>query len=395
MSEGTAGFDPLDWVQAELRELQERHLLRTRREVTPQPGGRCLLEGRSLIDFSSNDYLGLALDSRLHEAATAASLAGGTGARASALVSGRTPWHVRLEEQIARFENQPAAVLFPTGYAANLGVIPVLAEAGDVVFCERLNHASLIDGCRASKARLQFYRGDRPGRLRTALMRARDARRRLIVTDGVFSMDGTLAPLRLLSKFAREHRAMLLVDEAHGTGVHGSGGRGTCEAAGCEDGVTVRIGTLSKAVGALGGFAACSRELADLLWNRARTQVFSTALPPGVCAAATRALELIEQEPERRKKLFELAAQLVGQLEAAGIRTTSTGGPIVPLVVGDADRAVRLSMRLAERGMFVPAIRPPTVPQGSSRLRVCLSAAHSPEDIQQLATCLCELWKHA
>ncbi|MCA9116862.1 MAG: 8-amino-7-oxononanoate synthase [Planctomycetaceae bacterium] len=385
---------PLSWVAAELAGLAESHLLRTRREVTPLPGGRCEIDGRTLIDFSSNDYLGLSLDPRLQAAAIAATEQYGTGSRASALVSGRTVCHALLEEQLARFEHQQAAVLFPTGYAANLGVIPALVGPGDVVFCERLNHASLVDGCRASRARLQIFRSDRLDRLRTGLIRAKDAPRRLIVTDGVFSMDGTLAPLRPLCQFAREHRAMLLVDEAHGTGVHGRNGRGACEAAGCEgDQVTVRIGTLSKAIGSLGGFAVCSQELADWLWNRCRTQLFSTALPPASCAAASRALELIEQEPERRQQLNTLAKELTGLLTSAGISTTSTGGPIIPLIAGSAERAMAISDALATRGFLAPAIRPPTVPQGSSRLRISLSAAHSLDDVRQLAAELCDVWK--
>jgi 8-amino-7-oxononanoate synthase len=353
------------------------------------------MNGRCLWNFAGNDYLGLAADARLAEAAHEAIADAGIGSRASALVAGRSRWHEQLEQTIANFEGQPAAMLFPTGYAANVGTIAALIEPEDVVFCDRLNHASLIDGCRLSGAKLRVFRHTDLTTLERELQKSSGFRRRLIVTDSVFSMDGDLAPLPDLCDLAERFDAELLVDEAHGTGVFGEQGRGVCEHLHVEDRVAVRVGTLSKAVGTLGGFVAGSQSLIDWLWNKARPQVFSTALPPAVCAAATAALKIIQSEPELRTRLWQncefVQRELQRVLPAQSSSCADSVGPIIPIVLGDPALAVETQRRLEERGCLVAAIRPPTVPRGTSRLRISLSAAHDDVALQQLVTALKEV----
>ncbi len=380
------------WLPGELASLHAQGLIRKRRRVTPLPDGWCEIDGRRLRNFSSNDYLNLAHDRRVIEAAKTALDRAGAGSGASALVTGRTDWHVRLEERLAEFEGQEAAVLFPTGYAANLGTIATLVGPGDVVFCDRLNHASLIDGCRLSGAELRVYRHDNLETLRRELSKAADSRRRLIVTDSLFSMDGDAAPLPELCDLAERHDAALSIDEAHATGIFGRLGRGVAEHLQVEDRVAVRIGTLSKAIGALGGFVAGPQTLIDWLWNRARTQMFSTAPMPAACAAAFAAVEIISRETWRREQLLARADQLRRLVQSAGLRTTpNCVGPIIPIILNEPRQAVQAAARLEEQGLLVAAIRPPTVPQGTSRLRITLSCAHSQEDVQQLAGALSRL----
>ena len=376
----------LPWLFGKLANLDADGLIRRRRRVTSLPDSWCEIDGRRLRDFSSNDYLNLAHDRRVIEAAKTALDRAGAGSRASALITGRTEWHVQLEERLAEFEGQQAAILFPTGYAANLGTIPALVGPGDVVLGDRLNHASLIDGCRLSGARFRVYRHDDLDTLRRELTKTADAGRRLIVTDSLFSMDGDAAPLPELCDLAERHDAALCVDEAHATGIFGPLGRGVAEWLGVEDRVAVRIGTLSKAIGSLGGFVAGERELIDWLWNRARTQMFSTAATPAACAAAGAALDVISREAWRREQLLARADQLRRLLDEAGIQATANCvGPIVPIILNDPRQAVRAAAALEERGLLVAAIRPPSVPQGTSRLRITLSCAHSEADVSQLA----------
>ncbi len=300
-------------------------------------------------------------------------------------------WHERLEQAIADFEQTEAAVLFPTGFAANLGTIAALVRTDDTVFCDRLNHASLVDGCRLSGAKLRVYRHDRLDVLERELSKTDSGARRWIVTDSVFSMDGDLAPLADLCDLAERYGAELIVDEAHATGVFGDNGRGVCELSGTESRVAVRIGTLSKAVGCLGGFVACSEQLRVWLWNSARTQMFSTALPPSVCAAAMASLQIIRDEPQRRQRLRSLSRQLAEPLRESGLNVPKgVAGPIVPVLLGDAQPAVDAAGRLFDAGFLVGAIRPPTVPQQTSRLRVCMSTAFEEADIDELAAAVAD-----
>jgi 8-amino-7-oxononanoate synthase len=384
---------PLSCIEGALASLEREGLARRRRQVKSLPAARCILDGCELVNFASNDYLNLAHDPQVIEAARRALNDAGVGATASALISGRSGWHVTLEERLARFERQPAAILFPTGYAANVGTICALAGKHDAIFSDRLNHASLIDGCRLSQAQVHIYSHDDLGALRRELQNCRarfsGTARRLIVTDSVFSMDGDLAPLAELCDLAEHFEAILIVDEAHATGVFGPGGRGVAELAGVEDRVAVRVGTLSKGIGALGGFVAGPQPLIDWLWNRSRTQIYSTALPPSICAAASEAIRLIEAEPERRTRLFQLATHLRQGIVDAGIATFPHAvGPIIPVILQTPERAVQVARQLEEAGFLVGAIRPPTVPQGTSRLRITVSSGHQPADIDRLVAAL-------
>ena len=379
------------WLD-ELQSLEQRGLLRSRRESVPLADGWVLLDGERLRNFGGNDYLNLAGDPRVKQAARDALEQFPAGATASALVVGRTAAHAELESTLAEFERQQAAVLFPTGFAANLGVISSLVTEQDVVFCDRLNHASLVDACRLSGGKLRVYRHQELSILERELSKSGEYRRRWIVTDALFSMDGDLAPLPELVEIAREHNAKLIVDEAHGTGVFGENGRGVSEYLGVEEQIDVRVGTLSKAIGALGGFVSGEQSLCDWLWNSARTQMFSTALPPMVCAAACRAVQIIRDEPQRRIELLANAERFrTAIVKAGGTIPAGCCGPIVPIILGEPDRAVEVSRQLAQQGYFVPAIRPPTVPNGTSRLRVTLTSAHTADTADALADLLAEI----
>jgi 8-amino-7-oxononanoate synthase len=333
------------------------------------------------------------------------------------LVTGRHPAHERLEARLAEFMGAEAALLFPTGFAANLGTIGALVGRGDLVFSDALNHASLIDGCRLSRAAIEVYRHNDLAELERKLgsTAARTARRRLIVTDGLFSMDGQAAPLQELCNLAEHFDAMLMVDEAHALGVVGAGGRGVCEALGVEERVGVRVATLSKSLGSSGGFVVGSNKLIDWLANRARPYVFSTAGTPAAAAAAMAALDVIAAEPQRRALLQKLFSSLVRDLAAQGWRLSAASdvdasrreqladeslnglgklpevGAIVPVIVGPSEQTLALAARLAERGLWVPAIRPPTVPDGTARLRISLSSAHTPEMLAGLVEALGEV----
>jgi len=382
------------WIREQIAVLQQSHLFRTRQQLTPKPDGWCELEGRLLKNFASNDYLGLATDPRLADAAQRAVAEFGVGSAASPLVSGRTCWHARLEDRIARFEGAEACLLFPSGYAANVGILPALVQAGDHVYSDQWNHASLIDGCRLSGADVHVYRHSDMQHLATLLDQASHTGRRLIVTDSLFSVDGDAAPLEDICRLSDDFDTMLVVDEAHATGVYGAHGRGLAESLHLESRIMLRIATLSKAIGAQGGFAVGDQTVIDWLWNRARSQVFSTALPPAVCAAACTAFDIIETEPFRKERLWDFSRQFVEQLFAAGLNlgvsAPSALGPIVPVLLDDPQSALRVGRLLQEDGFLVGTIRPPSVPPGTSRLRIALSCAHAEADVQRLADSVVE-----
>jgi 8-amino-7-oxononanoate synthase len=374
-------------------------LYRRRRRLQSPAGARVRYRGRELINFSSNDYLNLAADARLARSAAAAARRYGTGAAASPLVSGHLPPLRCLERDLARWEQTEAALVFSSGYAANLAVVAALAGPGDALFSDALNHASLIDGCRLSRAAVHVYRHCDLEHLEQLLGREGPlARRRVIVSDSVFSMDGDLAPLAGLVELARRYDCLLVLDEAHATGVIGAGGRGLAEHCGLTDQAgggwaeggpaIIRIGTLSKALGSQGGFVCGSRTLVRWLVNFARPYVFSTALGPPAAAAARRAVALVQHEPQRRLLLLRRAEQLRHQLQARGLDVLQSQCQIVPIVLGDARRALELSRRLEEKGLLVPAIRPPSVPPGTARLRISLTAGHTEEDIARLVEAL-------
>jgi 8-amino-7-oxononanoate synthase len=373
-----------DWLEQDLTALSESGLRRTRRKLQSGQGPRVRLEGRELINFASNDYLNLASDPRLARAAARAAKRYGTGAGASPLVTGLLPPLRKLERDLARWEETEAALVFASGFAANLAVVGSLAGHGDAIFSDDLNHASLIDGCRLSRAAVHVYRHADAAHLEELLRReGAKARRRLIVTDSVFSMDGDLAPLTQLWQLAEAHDCLLVIDEAHATGILGAKGRGLSEELPRSSRI-LKVGTLSKALGAQGGFVCGTDLQKKWLVNRARPYVFSTALAPPSAAAARRALAIIEAEPERRRHVNSLARRLRQELVKAGFPETRSASPIVPVIVGDAAAAVEWSARLQERGLLVPAIRPPSVPKGTSRLRVSLSAGHTLDDIGRL-----------
>lgn len=365
--------DPLDWVGPALQDLEVVGLRRTLRHRASAAGP--YVDG--LVNLSSNDYLGLAGDRRVIEAAQAAAGAWGAGSGASRLVTGGTVLHRELERAIARWKRAEDAVVFSSGYLANVGTIPALVGRGDAVFSDALNHASIIDGCRLSRAQVRVY----PHRDIAALdqlLGTTDARRRLIVTDGIFSMDGDAADVPALRTLAEAHGAMLMVDDAHGCGVLGPDGRGTAAAQGCAGRVHVQLGTLSKAFGAAGGYVAGAADLCDWLRNQARGFVFDTALPPPAAGAAVRAREIATAEPWRRARALQLAQRL-----AAGLGVEEPAACIVPLVIGAPEATLRASAALAEAGLLAVAIRPPTVPPGTARLRFTASAAHSEADIDR------------
>jgi len=377
--------EPLAWVSEALDHLTADGLRRPHRIRSGRQGGTVELDGRSLINFGSNDYLGYAGDVRLTKAASKAACSEGFGAGASPLVSGHSQAHERLEHAINQLLDVPASVAFPSGFAANSATIAALVGPGDLIASDERNHASIIDGCRLSRADVVIYPHRDAAALEAHLAAARGRRRRLIVTDTLFSMDGTIAPLVDLCEVARRHGAMLMADEAHATGVFGKRGSGLVELTGCEHGVHIRTGTLSKAIGAAGGFVAGHPDLIEWLRHAARGWIFSTAHPPAVAAAATRAIELIAAEPHRRQELLGRAAVLRDRLLTAGIDISAAAAQIVPIVAGTAEAAVGLSAHLATRGLFVPAIRPPSVPQGRSLVRASLSWLHSDTDLDHLA----------
>lgn len=379
---------PLDWLPDAAAELQSQGLWRTRRSVTPLPDGWCEYRGRRLKNFAGNDYLNLAHDPRVKTAMRDAINEAGSGVTASALVSGRTPWHQQLEDELALFHGEESAVLFPSGFAANLGTIAALADSHDVLFCDRFNHACLIDGCRLSGAKLRVYRHAELDGLEHELAKSPQTRRKWIVTDSVFSMEGDVAPMRELCDLAERYSAQIILDEAHAFGILGDKGRGAAELLDVEPRIAVRIGTMSKALGALGGFVVGSQALIDWLWNRARTQVYSTALPAPICAAATAALKIVADEPVRRERVISLAEDLRQRLRSVGFDVCSGLGPIVSVVQGAPEDALNAAAALEDKGFLVAAIRPPTVPQGTSRLRITVTAAAMESDLEDLASAL-------
>ena len=376
----------LDWIADDLDALRAAGLERPHRVRSGRQGREVDLDGQTLLNFGSNDYLGYAGDVRLTKAASKAACAEGFGAGASPLVSGHSQAHELLERALAHLLAVDAALTFPSGFAANTATIAALVGPDDVVASDARNHASIIDGCRLSRGRVGIYPHRDMAALDAILAQADSARRRLIVTDTVFSMDGTVAPLADLCELARKHRAILMVDEAHATGVFGVRGSGLVEETGCADGVHVRVGTLSKALAAAGGFVAGHADMIHWLRHKARAWIFSTAHPPPVAAAATRAITLLSQEPHRRRELLERAAGFRQLLSQSGIDVAGATTQIVPIVVGAASDAVAVATRLAEAGLFVPAIRPPSVPEGKSLVRVSLSWHHTADDVARLVS---------
>ncbi|MFQ5896140.1 MAG: 8-amino-7-oxononanoate synthase [Nitrospinota bacterium] len=364
-------------LREELQSLRARDLYRELRWVEGAQGPTVRWRGREVILLAGNNYLGLADHPRVKEAAARAAREFGTSASASRLISGSMELHRALEEKLARFKGTEEALVFGSGYLANLGLIGALVGPGDAVFSDALNHASIVDGCRLSRAEVRVFPHKDLGALEEALEGARASRRKLIAVDGLFSMDGDLAPLDRLVPLARRQGAWLVVDEAHATGCLGPGGRGAAAHFGVAAEVEVLMGTLGKALGAYGAFVCGSKTLVEYLVNRARSFIFSTALPPPVLAAAIAALEVIEEEPERLAALRGNADYFREGLASLGLNFLGSLSQILPILVGRAPDALAMASELLDAGVFLLAIRPPTVPEGTSRLRASVMATHS------------------
>lgn len=375
-----------NWLSEELDGLRRQNLYRTMTALEGPQTTAVKAEGKIQRLFSSNNYLDLANDPEVKAAARGALEQYGVGAGGSRLTTGTGPLHVRLEEELARFKGREAALVFNTGYMANVGILSALAGRGDVIFSDQLNHASIIDGCRLSGAEVVIYRHNDMDDLEDKL-KLHSGRRGLIVSDGVFSMDGDLAPLPKLVELAKRYGVRTMIDEAHATGVVGDTGRGTEEHYHMEGSVDVLMGTLSKAVGSEGGFVCGSKELIQYLTNKTRSFIFSTALSPVTMAAGLRGLQKIQEEPQRVVQLRDNMAFLRRELERYGIPAQSDSA-ILPILVGEEKRAMAAMEELKQRGYYVSAIRYPTVARGSARLRVALMSSHTREELAGLAQAL-------
>lgn len=378
----------------ELDEIKGRGLLRSTRLISGRQSSHVMCNGRDVLLLCSNNYLGLAEHPALAAASRAAIEQYGTSSGASRLVSGTMELHEQLERTVATFKKCEAALLFNSGYAANTGIIPALAGRGDVIFSDRLNHASIVDGIMLSGARLVRYQHGDYGQL-AKLMEKHGKGRCLIVTDGVFSMDGDIAPLAELTRLKRTHGALLMVDDAHGCGVLGEQGRGSAEMSGVGSEIDIQMGTFGKALGSFGAYAAFSAEVRDLLINRARSFIFSTSLPPAVVAASLAAVELV-QTPEGDDLRKQLRANTIffrNSLQQAGFNIPDGSTQIVPIVVGPAETTMQFSEALLAEAVFAQGIRPPTVPAGTSRLRFTLMATHTHDDLAAAVEKICRIGK--
>ncbi len=378
----------LNFIKTELFELRKEDLYRDFRTVESRQGRIVSVHGRDLLCFCSNNYLDLASDRRIIDAAISAAREYGIGAGASRLISGNMYLHNKLETALADFKRSEKSIVFPTGYMANVGTISALVGPDDTVIIDRLVHASIIDGAKLSGAKMKVYKHCDMESLRDALEHSRTYRRRLIVTDSVFSMDGDLAPLIDIINLARKYDAMTMVDEAHATGVFGATGRGVIEHFGVEDQVDIVMGTLSKAIGCFGGYVCGSKHLIDYIRNRARSFIYTTAIPPAVCAAAMKAIEIIDTEPERRDRLWRNVSYFRLSIDDERYNLMNSSSQIIPILLGDAGLTLHKSRRLYKEGFLVSAIRPPTVPKGQARLRLSLMSSHTEEDIDTLLSVL-------
>ncbi len=370
-------------LEERLTDLKRRGLHRSLRLLSGAPKAVVTVEGREVIHLSSNNYLDLASHPSVTRAAIEALESHGCGAGASRLISGTLELHAELEKDLAEFKGAEAALVFGSGYHANLGCISALVGPGDTIFSDELNHASIIDGCRLSRAQVQVFRHKDPESLEKLLVCQSPTGQRLIVTDSVFSMDGDVAPLKEIVALARRHRAWVMVDEAHATGVFGPNGAGVVEAMALQGQVEIQMGTLGKALGGFGAYVAGSRVLVEWLINRARSFIFSTALPPPVLAAARAALAIVKSEPERRKQLWENANFLRQGLLGLGYRLGDTASPILPVLIGGEEKTMALGAALLRHGVLAHGIRPPTVPEGTARLRVTPMATHTAEELRR------------
>jgi 8-amino-7-oxononanoate synthase len=386
--------DLIDQLSEQLRGREKKNLLRQRLVVESPQQTHVFIDGWEYLGFCSNDYLGLANHPQLITAACEGAQRYGIGAGASHLISGHSSAHHLLEEALARFTGLPRALLFSTGYMANTGVVTALMGPGDAVFCDKLNHASLNDGVLLSRAKFNRYPHLALSPLERQLAASR-AERKLVLTDAVFSMDGDIAPVPGLLELCEKYNAWLMLDDAHGFGVLGPGGRGTAAHFNIRSPRIIYMATLGKAAGVYGAFVAAQPEIIETLIQRARSYIYTTAAPPLLAHILSKSLRLIEREQWRREKLVQLAAALKQELQSLRWRLLPSTTPIQPLIIGENDQAVEISRALRARGILVPAIREPTVPPGAARLRISLCASHTLEDIARLGKVLRELDQRA
>lgn len=381
------------WLQQELQLIEEKGLTRKLRSFSNGNESEIIMNGEKFLLFSTNNYLGLATDFRLRKKAFEGISKYGTGAGGSRLTTGNFVIHEQLECEIADLKKTEAAIVFSSGYLANIGVISSVMKAGDIIFSDAWNHASIIDGCRLSTAKTIVYEHADMVDLEHKLRKSHGDGKKFIVTDGVFSMDGDIAPLPEIVALAKKYNAYIMIDDAHATGVLGNDGRGTADYFGLKDEVDLTVGTLSKAIGAEGGFVATSSIAKNYLLNSARSFIFQTALSPSAIEAAREGISIIQHEPERREQLLNNAKYLRGKLVESGFIVKGGETPIISLLIGDAHEAMQFSEKLMDEGVFIPAIRPPTVPKGSSRLRITVMATHTMEQLNVVINKIKEIGK--
>jgi glycine C-acetyltransferase len=374
---------PLDFLRDELEALDRDGLRLHSRTLEGPQGARARYDGREVINLASNNYLGLASHPRLNEAASRAALADGAGTGAVRTIAGQMSMHGTLEARFAAFKHAEAALMFQSGFTANAGTVAAILSKDDVIVSDRLNHASIIDGARLSRARIAVFEHRDAEHADRLLSETAGSGRQLLITDGVFSMDGDIAPLPDLVEVAERHGAIMMVDDAHATGVLGTGGAGTVDHFGLHGRVDVQVGTLSKAIGVLGGFIAGPPHLIEWLQNRGRPYLFSTSAPPSVVQACMAALDVIEDEPERLERLWTNTTRLKDGLHDLGYDTGASETPITPVITGDEALTQRFAVRLFEEGVFCPAIVFPTVAQGSARVRTIVTADHTGDDLAE------------
>lgn len=364
----------IDFIENELIELKNNFLFRELKVID-----------KDLINFSSNDYLGLASDERLKQAAIEAVKIYGVGTVASRLISGSQDMHRKLEEKLSEFKGKPT-LLFNSGYTANLGIIASLAGRGTIIFSDRLNHASIVDGIMLSHAELRRYKHNDMNDLEEQVKKYINFKKKIIITDTVFSMDGDLADLKSIVSVARKYNCIVIVDEAHATGVFGKNGAGLVNELGLDDEIDIQMGTLSKALGSFGAYVCASKNIVDYLINKARSFIYTTSLPASICSASIKAIEIIERDQSLRNKLWDNIDYFKKRVSIDNIQS-----PIIPIIIGDANKAQEASKKLLRQGLFVQAIRPPTVPKNSSRLRITISAKHSRQNLDLLTEALCRI----
>ena len=381
----------MNYISDELNAIKKSGLYRELNIVEGAQGTHLEIKGKTYLSFCSNNYLGLANNPLVIKAVKDAVEKYGWGTGASRLVSGNMRMHEALEDEISRFKGKEASIVFPTGYMANLGTISSLVSKGDLAICDKLNHASIIDGCRLSGADFRVYPHCDMEKLENILKKSTKYPRKLIVTDTVFSMDGDIAPLPDIVRIAHKYEAMVMADEAHGTGVFGENGRGVVEHFNLSKKVSIVMGTLSKAVGSLGGYVSGDADLINFLRNKARPFMYTTALPPAVCAASIAGIKLIRKNPSLRKSLWNNVRYLKKELDLLNFNLIPSESPIIPILIGDAKKAVDMSKLLYKKGILIPAIRPPTVPTRSSRLRMTVMSTHTRKDLERLLEVLSDV----